>query len=148
EIRPLVRLVRPHIAIVTRIAPAHLGQFRSLEEIADAKAEIFEGIEPGGHAIINRDDAQWPRLRGAAEVVGARNIAGFGSHPEARYALTSFEARAEGSALTVRFDGVEHPVSIAAPGRHIAENCLAVIAAVHRAGADVEQGIAALAALQ
>src|SRR5690606_6910126 len=53
EIRPLVKMVRPHIALVTLIAAAHLGHFSSLEEIADAKAEIFEGVEPGGHALIN-----------------------------------------------------------------------------------------------
>ena len=56
EIRPLAKLVRPQIAIITLIAEAHLGQFRDLDDIARAKAEIFEGIEPGGYAILNRDD--------------------------------------------------------------------------------------------
>ena len=55
EIDVLTRLVRPHIAIVTTVAPVHLGYFHSVEEIADAKAEIFHGLEPGGTAIINRD---------------------------------------------------------------------------------------------
>src|SRR5690606_35901682 len=59
EIRPLVKLVRPHIALVTLIAAAHLGHFKNLDEIARAKAEIFEGLEPDGHALINRDDAKW-----------------------------------------------------------------------------------------
>ena len=62
EIDVLTRLVRPHIAIVTTVAPVHLGFFRSVEEIADAKAEIFRGLEPGGAAIINRDN---PLLRAA-----------------------------------------------------------------------------------
>ena len=60
EIRPLVKMVRPHVALVTLIAAAHLGHFHNLDEIAAAKAEIFEGIEPGGTALLNRDDARWP----------------------------------------------------------------------------------------
>ena len=63
EIDVLTRLVRPHIAIVTTIAPVHLGFFRSVEEIADAKAEIFHGLEPGGTAIINRDNPHYERLK-------------------------------------------------------------------------------------
>ena len=59
----LTRLIRPHIAIVTTIAPVHLGFFRSVEEIADAKAEIFHGLEPGGVAIINRDNPHYERLK-------------------------------------------------------------------------------------
>ncbi|MCK0327225.1 Mur ligase family protein, partial [Salmonella sp. 15E66] len=51
EIRPLVKMVRPHVAIVTLIAPAHLGHFKNLQEIATAKAEIFEGLVPGGYAL-------------------------------------------------------------------------------------------------
>ncbi len=63
EIDVLTRLVRPHIAIVTTVAPVHLGFFRSVEEIADAKAEIFRGLEPGGIAIINRDNPYYERLK-------------------------------------------------------------------------------------
>ena len=65
EIRPLVKMVRPHVAIVTLIAAAHLGHFKSLEDIARAKAEIFEGVEPGGVALINRDDATASASRAA-----------------------------------------------------------------------------------
>src|SRR5690606_7167389 len=55
EIRPLVRMVRRHAAIARLVAAAHLGFFRDRDEIAAAKAEIFEGIEPGGTALLNRD---------------------------------------------------------------------------------------------
>lgn len=148
EIRPLARMVRPHLAIVTRVAAAHLGQFRNLEQIADAKAEIFEGVEPGGHALINRDDPQWTRLSRAAEIVGVRNISGFGSHPDSRYALIEFSPGEEGSAMTVRFGGTDRQVVIGAPGRHMAQNGLAVIGAAHLVGADVDKAIAALAELR
>ena len=65
EIAPLTQLVRPHVAIVTTVEPVHLEFFGSVEAIADAKAEIFAGVEPGGAAVINRDNAQFARLQGA-----------------------------------------------------------------------------------
>ena len=67
EIEPLTRLVRPHVAIVTTVEPVHLEFFGSLEAIADAKAEIFAGVEPGGAAVLNRDNGQFERLRVLAE---------------------------------------------------------------------------------
>ena len=70
EIAALTRLVRPHIAVVTTVAPAHLGFFRSVEEIADAKAEIFLGLEPGGVAVLNRDNPHYARLAAAAAEAG------------------------------------------------------------------------------
>ena len=66
EITPLTQLVRPHVAIVTTIEPVHLEYFGSLEKIADAKAEIFAGVEPGGAAMLNRDNAQFAPARGRA----------------------------------------------------------------------------------
>ena len=70
EITPLTALVRPHVAIITTIAPVHLEYFGSLDDIADAKAEIFAGLEPGGAAVINRDNAQYERLAQAARGAG------------------------------------------------------------------------------
>ena len=62
EIAPLTKMVRPHVAIITTVEPVHLEFFGSIEAIADAKAEIFEGVEPGGAAVINRDNPQFARL--------------------------------------------------------------------------------------
>ena len=67
EIATLTRQARPHVALITLIAPAHLGYFDSVEAIADAKAEIFDGLEPGGTAVLNRDDEQYSRLHVRAE---------------------------------------------------------------------------------
>ena len=72
EITPLVGMVRPHVAIVTTIAASHLGHFNSLDEIADAKAEIFTGVVPGGTAVINRDTPYFDRLSTAARATGHR----------------------------------------------------------------------------
>ncbi|HEU6442879.1 MAG TPA: Mur ligase family protein, partial [Microvirga sp.] len=55
EILPLTAMVRPHVAVVTTIEPVHIEFFPSLWGIADAKGEIFSGLEPGGTAVINRD---------------------------------------------------------------------------------------------
>ena len=80
EITPLTRLVRPHVAIVTTIAPVHLEFFGTLDAIADAKAEIFLGLEGSGTAVINRDIPQYMRLAKAACAAGVSNIVSFGEH--------------------------------------------------------------------
>jgi UDP-N-acetylmuramoyl-tripeptide--D-alanyl-D-alanine ligase len=87
EIAALTRLVRPHIAVVTTVEPAHLGFFPSVEAIADAKAEIFLGLEPGGIAVLNRDNPHYRRLKAAAERAGAAEVIGFGADPEATVRL-------------------------------------------------------------
>src|SRR6188508_803301 len=94
EITPLVKMARPHVAIVTAIAPVHLEFFGTLEKIADAKAEIFLGVEPGGTAVINRDSAQFDQLAAAARAAGVSRIVGFGEHggAEARLLRVSLQA--------------------------------------------------------
>jgi UDP-N-acetylmuramoyl-tripeptide--D-alanyl-D-alanine ligase len=147
EIRHLIKFVQPHAAIVTIIAAAHLGFFKSLDEIADAKAEIFEGVVPGGSAIINRDDARYRNLEHAAKSAGVTHIYGFGEHARARFKLLSCDLKPDHSQITIRIDGTEMPVRIGAPGRHIVQNVLAVIGACQTAGADLKRVIAALATL-
>lgn len=139
EIRPLAKLVRPHIALVTLIAPAHLGHFRNLEEIARAKAEIFEGLAPGGHALLNLDDPRSRILAKLAREAGVKYIAGFGEHARATYKLVACELHPEGSIVTARIGAKDLIVRIGAPGRHIVQNALAVLGAAHLAGADVAQ---------
>ncbi len=72
EIAPLTRMARPHVALVTMIAPVHIEHLGSIEAIADAKAEIVLGLEPHGTAILNRDAPQFERLAKAAKAHGAR----------------------------------------------------------------------------
>src|SRR4029077_5577157 len=83
EIAPLTKLVRPQVAIITTIEPVHLEFFGSLEAIADAKAEIFLGLEPGGAAVINRDNAQFARLAQSAKRAGVGRVVSFGEHAKA-----------------------------------------------------------------
>lgn len=147
EIRPLVKMVRPHIAVVTLIAAAHLGFFRNLEEIAKAKAEIFEGLEPGGAALLNRDDPRSKFLEKTAVALGVKNIAGFGENARSTYRLLDCVLHADHSTLTARIAGQEIVARIGAPGRHIVQNALAVLGAAHLAGADVAKVALALGSL-
>lgn len=143
EISVLTRLVRPHIAIVTTVAPVHLGFFASVDEIADAKAEIFEGLEPGGTAILNRDNPHFDRLAEAARRHGAE-IVGFGENERAEARLLECDLGADGSAVTSDILGETIAYRLGAPGRHVVQNTLAVLAAVKLAGADLAAAAEAL----
>lgn len=148
EIRPLTRMVRPHVAVVTSVAAAHLGNFASLDEIASAKAEIFEGVVSGGHAVINGDIPQYELLEQAAAAAGVSHIHSFGASPKAEYRLVEFTAAGDGSVLWAGIGGRTLEVALGAPGRHIAENALAVIAAAELAGANIDRVVASLATMQ
>lgn len=148
EIRPLVQMIRPHVAVITTIAPAHLGNFKSIKEIATAKAEIFEGLVPGGHVVLNRDNDQYNFLERTAQALGISNIHSFGQHAKAEYRLAEFNGSDESSALWLTIDGDTLEVAIGAPGRHIAENALAALGVVTLVGADLDKAIDALASLQ
>jgi UDP-N-acetylmuramoyl-tripeptide--D-alanyl-D-alanine ligase len=148
EIRPLVQMVRPHVAIITTIAAAHLGHFNNLEEIAAAKAEIFEGLEPGGSAILNRDNKQFALLEEQAQATGVSHILTFGQHAKADFRLADFEGGAESSTVWAVLNGETTEVHIGAPGRHVAENAMAVLGAALLVGSDMAQAGAALAELR
>jgi len=148
EITPLTRLVRPHVAIVTTIAPVHLEFFGSLEKIADAKAEIFLGVEPGGAAVLNRDNAQYARLEKAAKAANVSRIVSFGEHAKADAQLLRVSLQPDSSTVEARILGQPVTYKLGAPGRHIVTNSLAVLAAVALAGADLALAAVALAHLQ
>jgi UDP-N-acetylmuramoyl-tripeptide--D-alanyl-D-alanine ligase len=145
EIEPLTRLVRPHVAIVTTVAPVHLEFFGSLEAIADAKAEIFSGVERGGAAVINRDNAQFARLADAAGRAGVERIVSFGEHAKADARLLKCALQSDSSTVQARILGADVTYKLGAPGRHVVLNSLAVLAAVSLAGADLALAALALA---
>ncbi|MGH6735828.1 MAG: UDP-N-acetylmuramoylalanyl-D-glutamyl-2,6-diaminopimelate--D-alanyl-D-alanine ligase [Methyloceanibacter sp.] len=146
EVDVLTRLVRPHIAIVTTVEPVHLGFFASVEEIADAKAEIFHGLEPGGTAIVNRDNPHHKRLERHARDHGAK-VVGFGTTAVADARLLTAELMPDGSKVTADILGETVSYRLGAPGAHVVQNSLAVLAAVKVAGADLRPAAAALANL-
>lgn len=144
EIRPLVGFVRPQVAIVTTIAPAHLEFFGTCEAIADAKSEIFEGIEPGGAALVPADNIYAERLVARAKQVNVSRIVTFGEKAGSDARLLSREETDDG--MHIRADIFGHPVEarIGAPGAHIAANAVAALAAVALLDGDVLNAAAAL----
>jgi UDP-N-acetylmuramoyl-tripeptide--D-alanyl-D-alanine ligase len=148
EITPLTAMVRPHVAIVTNIAPVHIEYFGTLKKIAEAKAEIFLGIEPGGAAVINRDIRQFAQLSAAAQAAGVGRIVSFGAHKDAAARLTRYALHMDSSCVQASILGQEVTYKLGAPGRHIVMNSLAVLAAVSLAGADLALAALALGKLQ
>jgi UDP-N-acetylmuramoyl-tripeptide--D-alanyl-D-alanine ligase len=148
EIEPLARLARPQVAIITAIEPVHLEFFDSVEAIADAKAEIFLGLERGGVAVINRDNAQFARLQENAQRAGVERIVSFGEHVGADARLIACALHSDGSEVEARILGAELSYRLGAPGRHLVLNSLAVLTAVALMGGDVRRAALALAELR
>jgi UDP-N-acetylmuramoyl-tripeptide--D-alanyl-D-alanine ligase len=147
EIAPLSRLVRPDIAVITTIAPVHLEFLGSLANIADAKAEIFLGVPPGGAAVINRDIAQFAQLQERALRAGIKRVVSFGEHPQADARLIKCALHARCSTVEAEILGTRFSYKIGAPGRHFVINTLGVLAAAELAGADLALAALALAEL-
>jgi len=148
ELTPLTRMVRPHVAVITTIEPVHLEFFASLEDIARAKAEIFLGLEAGGIAVLNRDNAFFGLLADAARDAGA-TVVGFGRHDDADVRLLADRSDDEGlgSFADATVQGREVSYRLPLPGSHWVLNSLAVLAAANALGADVEKAAADLAEL-
>ena len=147
EIESLVRMVRPHVAIVTTVGPVHLEFFGSEEGVARAKAEIFTAVEPGGAAIINRDNPHYALLAELARAAGVERIVGFGEHPDAEVRLEAINLKDRFSCIAATVLGEEVSYKLGAPGRHLVQNSLAVLAAVSLLGGDLARAALALAGL-
>ncbi len=143
ELAELTRIVRPHIAIVTAIAPAHTAFFTGEDAIADAKGEIFQGLEPGGTAIVPFDSPHRDRLIAAA-TPHAANIVTFGTQQGADVRAIETVRLATGATfVTARMGERELSFTMAQPGMHWVSNALGVLACVDAAGGDL--GLAGLA---
>lgn len=143
EIAPLARLARPHVAVITTIAKAHVGHLGSIEAIADEKASIMRGLEPGGIAVLPADSPQLARLRDAA---GDAVVLTFGTDAAADVRLVHREADADGSLIHVDIVGHTARLRLNAPGQHMAMNAVATLAVVAALGLDPTKAIAALEA--
>lgn len=148
EIASLATQVCPHVAVITTIAPAHIENLGSEEAIADAKAEIFLGLEPGGTAVIPADSPHYWRLRAAAERQGAKVVSfGIAAHANVRL-LDAVQAPGGGSLVTADLGDRRLCYTVAAPGDHWVANSLGVIAAVRAAGGDLGAAGLALAEME
>jgi UDP-N-acetylmuramoyl-tripeptide--D-alanyl-D-alanine ligase len=148
EIAPLSRLARPHVALITTIAPVHLEFFGTLAKIADAKAEIFLGLESGGAAVLNRDNSQFAHLKRRAKEARVARIVSFGEHEKADARLIKCALHADCSTVQADILGTELTYKIGAPGRHLVVNSLAVLATSVLVGADLALAALALAELE
>ena len=146
EIAALTGLVRPHVALITAIAPAHIENLGSEEAIADAKAEIFEGLEPDGTAILPNDSAHRDRLLKAARR-HADTILTFGRGDADVHALHAVRSSDGGSLITAALLGCELTFTISQRGEHWVSNALAVLATVEALGLDAALAGLALADL-
>ena len=153
EIAALTRQVRPHVAVITTIAPAHIEMLGSEEAIADAKAEIFEGLEAlgeaaGGTAVIPADGPHFERLKAKALRHGARVVSfGRARHADVRL-LDAVPAANGGSLVTADMGDRRLCYTVASPGDHWVINSLAVMAAVRAAGGDLGAAGVALGAME
>ncbi len=147
EIAPLSRLVRPHIALITTVAGVHTAMFDSLDGIADAKAEIFEGLEAGGTAVLNRDNAYFERLVRAALAHGAGRIVSFGEARASDARLLDWRPDDRGGRVSAALGERRIDYRISLAGRHWALNSVAALAAATAAGASLERAAEALASV-
>ncbi|MHA6287222.1 UDP-N-acetylmuramoyl-tripeptide--D-alanyl-D-alanine ligase [Maricaulis sp. CAU 1757] len=148
EIRDLSGLVQPHVALITRIAPAHLEQLGSIEAIADAKAEIYEGLVADGVAIYPADDPLGDRLARQAKRSCAAFMIDFGTAADAAVRIESFETGLDGSRGVANVLGIRVPFRLAATGAHWAWNAGAIFAAAAGAGLDAREVAEALAEVE
>jgi UDP-N-acetylmuramoyl-tripeptide--D-alanyl-D-alanine ligase len=145
EIEPLSVMTQPHLALITTVEAVHLMNFDSVDQIADAKAEIFAGLTEGGTAILNSDNPYFERLEQAALAAGAGRVIAFGTTDAAHVRLMSAEVSETGTHAVIRLRGRKLDVPIGAPGEHLAMNAAAALAAIEASGADAPAAAKALA---
>jgi UDP-N-acetylmuramoyl-tripeptide--D-alanyl-D-alanine ligase len=148
EIRPLTRMVRPHAAVVTTVGPVHTENFPDGETgVARAKAEIFEGLEPGGVAVLNADNRWFGLLRDAAEAAGA-TVRSFGTGEGCDARLIDFQVAAgpggPHAVVQARLDGKALDFPILQTGFHWGLNSMAVLLMLQALDVDLSHGLAAL----
>jgi UDP-N-acetylmuramoyl-tripeptide--D-alanyl-D-alanine ligase len=144
EIRPLTKLARPHVALVTEVAEVHMAGFSHLRGIAKAKAEIFEGVEPGGFAILNRDTRLYAVLLRAAKKCGAEPVR-FGMSGRPEFVLSRVRTDALSTNVIAKQGRARFLFSIGTPGKHFAMNALGALAAIDAAGGDMARAALNLA---
>ena len=148
EIEPLVKMVRPHVAIITNIEPVHLEYFKDVKAIARAKAEIFLGIEKDGAAVLNRDNPHYTFLAKLAGEAGVARVIGFGEHKRAELRLETVKLKEDCSCVSANILGEKVSYKLGAPGRHLVQNSLAVLGTVAFLGGDLAKAALALATLR
>ncbi|MFK7943891.1 MAG: UDP-N-acetylmuramoyl-tripeptide--D-alanyl-D-alanine ligase [Paracoccaceae bacterium] len=141
EITPLSRMARPDVALITTVEAVHMAAFDSVEQIADAKAEIFAGLAPDGIAVLNADNPHFARLSAAA---GRHSIVEFGAAAE-DYTLADASIAGQATVIRAQVMGAPLTFKIATPGVHFARNALGALACIGALEADIPRAAMALA---
>ena len=147
EISPLSQMVRPQVAVITTVEPVHIEFFDAVEDIADAKAEIFDGLLPGGAAVLPFDNAHFARLEDKAKRMGAR-ILSFGTKDGAWARLVECQVTPQGTQVTAEIGGKRLRYRIAALGAHQALNSVAVLAAAFALDLDLDHALPGFGAFE
>jgi UDP-N-acetylmuramoyl-tripeptide--D-alanyl-D-alanine ligase len=147
ETAPLTALVRPHVGVITRIAPAHIEALGSLDAIADEKAQIWSAMADNGVAVIGADDPYCAQLTAKATAFGVSRIVTFGVEQQADVRVCSFETGPEGSNGIMDVFGEQHSFSMQVSGSHWANNAAAAVAAALFCGVDRVDAVSALSHL-
>ena len=148
EIRPLVRMVRPHAVVVTTVGPVHTENFADGEAgVARAKAEIFEGLEPGGIAVLNADNRWFDQLKAEASRAGAV-VRSFGTGEGCDARLIDFQATGGYAVVQARLDGQAADFPILQTGQHWGLNSMAVLLMLEALDVDLSDGLAALGSFE
>ena len=148
ELEPLSRLLRPNVALVTAVEAVHMEFFATEEAIADAKAEIFAGMDGDGAAVLNSDNRHFDRLRRSALNAGLGRVWSFGEGVDADFRLTGWAIDNGGNEVEADIAGRSLAFHIGAPGRHWALIGVSVLGVAHLMGADLEKAAKALADIQ
>ena len=148
EIAPLAAMTRPHVAIVTAVADAHIANFASRADIAREKAEVFSGVIAGGTAVINRDTPHFAILETAAAAAGIGTLVTFGRSRDADFRLIDAEIGPENSRIDAMLAGRAMTYRLGAPGAHWVLNSLGVLAMAEALGADAARAARDLADLR
>ena len=141
EIAPLARMARPHVALITTVAPVHLAAFNSVEEIAAEKAEIFKGLEAGGTAVLNADLETYDILAEAAPA----HILRFGSRETADFRLLTCDVGQGATVVRAETPAGEIMFKLGGEGAHLAQNAVGVLAGLYALKADLGRATLALA---
>ncbi|MFM9938600.1 MAG: UDP-N-acetylmuramoyl-tripeptide--D-alanyl-D-alanine ligase [Hyphomicrobiaceae bacterium] len=151
EIRPLVKMVRPHIAVITNVLPVHVGNFADGERgVARAKAEIIEGVEPHGSLLLPEDNPHSALLYAVAREHGILAF-GFGEGATASVHATSFQLDPDGTTVMAAFEIEESEMTswrLGAPGLHLAQNSVAVAGVLALLGVPLWEGLLPLREFQ
>ena len=148
EITPLVQMTQPHVVVINNVAAVHLGAFNSVDEIAHAKSEIFDGLVPGGTAVLNADDERLHIMQERAQQAEVANTVLFGEAPHADVRLDKLNLMDTGTTLSATVMGEPVMLKVGAPGRHIAQNALVVLAVAKLFNADLANVSLALAEME